>query len=151
MNRVKDDIKATNQDLNRERLQGQPPRERLTTADVARAASGEQQARPAEPSALTHGRASSAAESTPLLAREVLDEFKGRWTEVQTGFVDEPRTAVERADELVALAVKRLAESFAKEREQLESQWAREGNVSTEDLRLALQRYRAFFERLLHV
>jgi hypothetical protein len=145
MNRVKEDVK----DIDRERLQGQAPRERLTTADVARAASSEPPAQP-EQAALTRPRASS-AENTPLLAREALDEFKGRWIDIQTGFVDEPRVAVERADELVALAVKRLAESFANEREQLESQWAREGNVSTEDLRLALQRYRAFFERLLHV
>jgi len=145
MNRVKEDVK----DIDRERLQGQAPRERLTTADVARAASGEPPQQP-EQAALTRPRASS-AENTPLLAREALDEFKGRWIDIQTGFVDEPRVAVERADELVALAVKRLAESFANEREQLESQWAREGNVSTEDLRLALQRYRAFFERLLHV
>jgi len=144
MNRVKEDVK----DVDRERLQGQAPRERLTTADVARAASGEPPQQP-EQAALTP-RASS-AEATPLLAREALDEFKSRWIDIQTGFVDEPRAAVERADELVALAVKRLAESFAQEREQLESQWAREGNVSTEDLRLALQRYRAFFERLLHV
>jgi hypothetical protein len=142
MNRVKEDVK----DIDRDRLQGQAPRERLTTADVVRAASGE----PPQQAALTRSRASN-AESTPLLAREALDEFKSRWIDIQTGFVDEPRAAVERADELVALAVKRLAESFAHEREQLESQWAREGNVSTEDLRLALQRYRAFFERLLHV
>src|SRR4051812_47519052 len=124
MNRVKEDVK----DVDRERLQGQAPRERLTTADVARAASGEPPQQP-EQAALTP-RASS-AEATPLLAREALDEFKSRWIDIQTGFVDEPRAAVERADELVALAVKRLAESFAQEREQLESQWAREGNVST--------------------
>jgi hypothetical protein len=80
-----------------------------------------------------------------------MDDFRSRWTEVQTGFVDEPRQAVERADELVAEAIKRLAESFSEERGRLESQWARGGDVSTEDLRLSLQRYRSFFERLLHL
>jgi hypothetical protein len=65
--------------------------------------------------------------------------------------VDEPRRAVERADELVAQVIKRLAESFAQERSKLEGQWGRGDNVSTEDLRVALQRYRAFFDRLLNV
>jgi len=63
--------------------------------------------------------------------------------------VDEPRRAVQQADSLVAEVMKRLAESFAKERGALESQWDRGDNVTTEDLRLALQRYRSFFDRLL--
>jgi len=70
---------------------------------------------------------------------------------VQTGFVDEPRRAVEEADKLVATVMKRLAESFATERSNLEKQWDRGDNVSTEDLRVALQRYRTFFDRLLNV
>jgi hypothetical protein len=70
---------------------------------------------------------------------------------VQTSFVDEPRRAVERADELVAEVIKRLADSFAQERSRLEGQWGRGDNVSTEDLRVALQRYRAFFDRLLNI
>jgi len=65
--------------------------------------------------------------------------------------VDEPRRAVERADELVAEVIKRLADSFAHERSRLEGQWGRGDNVSTEDLRVALQRYRAFFDRLLNI
>ncbi len=65
--------------------------------------------------------------------------------------MDEPRQAVERADELVAEVIKRLADSFARERSQLEGQWGRGDNVSTEDLRVALQRYRAFFDRLLNI
>jgi hypothetical protein len=67
------------------------------------------------------------------------------------GFVDEPRQAVEKADALVAGAMKRLAEVFAAERERLEKQWDRGDSVSTEELRLALRRYRAFFGRLLSV
>jgi hypothetical protein len=72
-----------------------------------------------------------------------------RWSEVQTGFVDEPRQAVEKADALVADAIQKLASSFAEERAKLEGQWDRGGEVSTEDLRQALQRYRSFFTRLL--
>jgi hypothetical protein len=70
---------------------------------------------------------------------------------VQTAFVDEPRRAVEQADGLVASAMKRLAEVFAEERSKLEQQWDRGDNVSTEDLRIALQRYRSFFHRLLAI
>jgi len=77
--------------------------------------------------------------------------FHNRWTEVQSGFVDEPRAAVERADSLVAEVMKKLAEGFAHERDALEHQWDRGGNVTTEDLRVALQRYRSFFDRLLKI
>ena len=85
---------------------------------------------------------------TPLLAGDVVNELRRRWTDIQAGFVDEPRKAVEQADGLVAEAIKRLAETFANERNQLEGQWDRGGDVSTEDLRQALQRYRSFFSRL---
>jgi hypothetical protein len=76
-------------------------------------------------------------------------DLKRAWDEIQAGFVDEPRSAVQEADHLVAATMKRLAEMFAEERSGLEAQWDRGGDVSTEDLRLALQRYRAFFTRLL--
>src|SRR5262249_45344870 len=69
-----------------------------------------------------------------------------RWMSIQTQFVNEPRRSVEQADELVATAMKRLAEMFANERERLEHNWDRGDDVSTEDLRLALQCYRSFFE-----
>jgi len=78
-----------------------------------------------------------------------LDEFRARWDKAQIGFVDEPRAAVEQADSLVATVVKRIAEQFAAERAELEHQWDRGDNVSTEDLRQALRRYRSFFDRLL--
>lgn len=78
-----------------------------------------------------------------------LNEFRARWDRVQIGFVDEPRAAVEQADGLVATIVKRIAEQFAAERAELEHQWDRGDNVSTEDLRQALRRYRSFFDRLL--
>ena len=78
-------------------------------------------------------------------------DLKRAWDEIQAGFVDEPRSAVQEADHLVAATMKRLAESFAEERARLEGQWDRGDDVSTEDLRLALRRYRSFFARLLSV
>ena len=85
----------------------------------------------------------------PLLPSDVTGDFQRRWEEVQAQFVDEPRGAVEQADGLVAKLMQQLAESFAQEREQLEAQWGRGEDISTEDLRVALQRYRSFFQRLL--
>jgi hypothetical protein len=76
-------------------------------------------------------------------------EFDARWTEVQSQFVDDPRHAVEEADGLVAEVITELADSFSKERSRLEEQWAGGEQVSTEDLRVGLQRYRSFFHRLL--
>jgi hypothetical protein len=93
----------------------------------------------------------TATDSTPLFPNNELEELRNRWSGVQTAFVDEPRSAVEQADSLVASAMKRLAEVFAEERSRLEQQWDRGDNVSTEDLRIALQRYRSFFQRLLSV
>ena len=93
----------------------------------------------------------NASDATPLFPSDELQELRNRWSGVQTAFVDEPRSAVEQADGLVAAAMKRLAEVFAQERSKLEQQWDRGDNVSTEDLRIALQRYRSFFQRLLSV
>ena len=86
---------------------------------------------------------------TPLFPDDQLQDLQARWSDIQTGFVDEPRDAVERADSLVASTMQQLAEAFSKERSKLEQQWDRGGNISTEDLRVAFQRYRSFFRRLL--
>ena len=86
-------------------------------------------------------------QGAPLLANN--GEFMARWTAIQTTFVDEPRTAVEQADTLVAEVVRELARVFAEERSRLESAWSQGTDVSTEDLRQALQRYRDFFHLLL--
>jgi len=137
-------------DANTGQLQAEPRTQRLTTADLARASSAPPEPVTNEPGA-QHVTDERAATMQPLFPAEVSGEFRSRWTDIQTGFVDTPREAVERADELVANAIKRLAESFAEERGRLEEQWARDGNVSTEDLRIALQRYRSFFQRLLQV
>ncbi len=93
----------------------------------------------------------NASDTAPLFPTNELEELRNRWSGVQTAFVDEPRRAVEQADGLVASAMKRLAEVFAEERSKLEQQWDRGDNVSTEDLRIALQRYRSFFHRLLSI
>jgi hypothetical protein len=133
--------------------------EELTTADLAQGArSAEQRTadtpgpRPVVSERNVADRAAGQAEdSTPLFPTGELENLRTRWKEVQTAFVDEPRKAVEQADGLVASAMKRLAEVFADERQKLEGQWDRGDNVSTEDLRLALQRYRTFFHRLLSI
>lgn len=86
---------------------------------------------------------------TQLFPDDELHNFRARWDQVQTSFVDEPRKAVEQADNLVASVVKRIAEQFAAERQGLEGRWDQGDNVSTEDLRQALRSYRSFFDRLL--
>jgi len=86
-----------------------------------------------------------------LLPKADCDRMRGEWDSIQAGFVDEPRSAVERADNLVATTMKHIAETFATERSQLEGAWDSGNDVSTEDLRIALQRYRSFFNRLLTI
>jgi hypothetical protein len=88
---------------------------------------------------------------TPLFSDDEAKEFRNRWDTIQGGFVDEPRSAFDQADSLVAGTMKRLAEIFAEERAKLEGQLDREESASTENLRLALRRYRSFFGRLLSV
>jgi hypothetical protein len=130
--------------------------EELTTADLAQ---GSRVTEPAGPKPVASERAASetnradnqGTNATPLFPNNELDNLRTRWKEIQTNFVDEPRKAVEQADALVASAMKRLAEVFAEERSKLEKQWDRGDNVSTEDLRVAFQRYRSFFDRLLSV
>jgi len=91
-------------------------------------------------------------QSAPLFAADEGQRFRTHWTEIQTAFVDEPRKAVEQADNLVAEIIQRLAKIFADERAKLEHEWSRaDDGVSTEDLRQALRRYRSFFDRLLSV
>jgi hypothetical protein len=94
---------------------------------------------------------SQGSDNAPLFSSDQADEFKSCWRDVQAAFVDDPQQAVQRADGLVAETMKRLAEIFADERQKLENQWSSGSDVSTEDLRLALQRYRSFFDRLLSV
>jgi len=117
----------------------------LTTADIAAQNHPEVDRGPAG-SAMVRD-----SDSAPLFVTNEAEDFRSRWERIQTGFVDEPRKAVQEADALVASAIKRLAEIFAGERSKLEHEWDRGDNVSTEDLRVAMQRYRPFFGRLLSV
>lgn len=91
------------------------------------------------------------AEQAPFFPDDVNRDFRARWQDIQTGFVDEPRDCVEQADELVAELMQRLAQNFSEQRVELEKQWEASEQVSTEDLRIALRRYRTFFERLLSI
>jgi predicted lipid-binding transport protein (Tim44 family) len=113
--------------------------DRLTTADLVKEADDVDDADDAD----------ATAEREPLFAREDAERFRARWQEIQAAFVDEPREAVQNADSLVADLMQRLAATFSEERSSLESQWDSGEDASTEDLRVALQRYRSFFDRLL--
>jgi hypothetical protein len=120
--------------------------EGITTADLA----GETTRAEDEPVARdTAAEPSGTEHLEPLLGGDEASDFRTRWESIQTSFVDEPRDSVERADALVAELMKHLAQTFARERETLEQQWAGGGEAGTEELRIALQRYRSFFERLL--
>ena len=129
----------------------------LTTQDLAAAADRrrDDQSRPEPDAAPTDAQASQdGAQASqnghePLLPAHEGDRFKSRWVEIQASFVDEPQRSVEQADALVADLMQRLAATFSEERENLEGQWAKGDDVSTEDLRVALTRYRSFFDRLL--
>ena len=126
--------------------------EELTTADLAKNGAPKQFEGPRLVKAYeseTLRRVAANSESIPLFSESEMGEFQSQWIKIQTRFVDEPRGTVKDADTLVAAVMQRLAEGFANERSGLEKQWDRGDNVSTEDLRVALQRYRSFFDRLL--
>jgi hypothetical protein len=90
-------------------------------------------------------------EQQALFPESEVSALRSRWEAIQTGFVDEPKAAVTEADALVAQVITRLADVFSQEKATLEQQWGRGDQVSTEDLRVALRRYRSFFSRLLAV
>jgi len=102
-----------------------------------------------EPTTADAGPQETADSREPLLPGDQSERFTVRWQEIQASFVDEPRQSVEQADALVADLMQRLAAGFANERAGLEAQWDRGDEISTEDLRVALTRYRSFFDRLL--
>jgi hypothetical protein len=146
------DLAATRREEKREekrRSVAAPASEAITEEVPIR---GEEPARPSpEAEAARRSEEEAGERHEPLFAPEEAKSLRGEWDAIQIAFVDEPRTAVEKADQLVARAIQRLAEVFSDERNALEKQWARGDQVSTEDLRLALQRYRSFFGRLLSV
>ena len=120
----------------------------LTTEQIASDGAGQQAPLPHIERGLGD-EAANAERRTQVLEGEELQGVIARWREIQAHFVDEPRSAVQQADALVADLMQRLARMFAAERDQLESRWTSGEDVSTEDLRQGLQCYRTFFERLL--
>jgi hypothetical protein len=116
----------------------QRPRGESSDEPVADRGSNDMRAKAAEP-----------PRRSALLEESDSGHFRARWSDVQTHFVDGPREAVQDADALVAELMQHLATTFAEERASLERQWTRGEDVSTEDLRIALTRYRSFFDRLL--
>jgi hypothetical protein len=97
------------------------------------------------------GAAAVRSDGDPLLGEEHCRRFRSRWESVQASFIDEPRQAVADADRLVRETTEELHSLFDRDRRQLEGMWDRGDRVSTEDLRVTLQRYRSFFERLLSI
>lgn len=89
------------------------------------------------------------AMATSLFKDKDAQEFRDLWLSVQAAFVDDPRNSVVKADDLVARVIKSVEENFAAERLEMENQWNQGKDVSTEDLRMMLKRYRSFFDRLL--
>jgi hypothetical protein len=118
--------------------------ERLTTADESSAGRTESSQMETEPS-------SEPSTERSLLSNNDLSGLRSRWDDVQAAFVDNPKECVQKADTLVAEVVDQLTTGFSDVRSRLEAQWARGESASTEDLRVALKRYRDFFQRLLSV
>jgi hypothetical protein len=118
--------------------------EPLTTGDEPSAARKEPPQMETEPS-------SEPSTERSLLADNDLSGLRSRWDDVQAAFVDNPKECVQKADILVAEVVEQLTTGFSDARSRLEAQWARGESASTEDLRVALTRYREFFQRLLSV
>ena len=153
---------ATDREAERKRLEGagatqadRPIRAvEVQRTDIAAQAvpvhnAGEIRSTETPPSGAPH--AGNETERGPLFSPEEAANLRSRWDAIQVGFVDEPRRSVQEADGLVAATMKRLAEQFATERSTLEGHWDRGTDVSTEDLRIALRRYRSFFGRLLSI
>jgi hypothetical protein len=138
-----------------DRMPDEPQAAAASTAGIANAGrpSSSEQQTPAPYESRAAAEPAAAAPNgsgrAPLFDESASGDLRRRWDGIQTGFVDEPRGAVEQADALVAECMQRLADTFAHERQGLEQQWSRGDDVSTEDLRVALRRYRSFFDRLL--
>ena len=118
----------------------------LTTADLAASAGRHDDVQRPEEKDSQQDAQQQEGELAPLFEQRTAQEYRTRWNIVQQGFVDDPPQAVRQGDELVAQVIKNLAETFAKQRATLEGDQG-----STEGLRLALRRYRSFFERLLSI
>ena len=137
-------------------MNGEPEQKSFTTADLAAAAeiptAQREVNRDLKEPVIENQNSDVRGEDeqlAPLFLPDVAKDFHSRWNAVQISFVDDPRQAVRQADELVAQVMKSLAETFSNERAKLEGQVEQTDKASTENLRVALRRYRSFFERLL--
>ena len=143
------DVEATPQDeLEREQIE---ERERTTRNAPVEGNTRRVEERQDEKMVEQHAPAEASSEGLePLFEDEAARTFRSRWQVIQGKFVDDPRDSVKQADDLVADIIKSVTMSFADRRIGLEKQWnSGDNNISTEDMRLALKRYRSFFERLL--
>jgi hypothetical protein len=126
--------------------------QRLRTEDLASTRPERDEAQRADAPTQTNGSSTESqapSDESPLLAADEAEDYRWRWDAIQTRFVDAPRDAVADADALVAELMRHLAEVFSRERADLEASWESGQDVSTEDLRVSMQRYRSFFNRLL--
>lgn len=105
----------------------------------------------ATPATESLGEADAGDDRAPLFPTNETERFRQRWEKLQAGFVDQPRQVVAEADELVNELMQQLTAGFSDKRAGLEAQWEQGEQVSTEDLRVTLTRYRSFFNRLLSV
>ncbi len=135
----------------------QAPARETTRAATDDADTNEQQAPARETTRATTGnvdttdvqKTGAQVEDTGFLPDDRMDGLRDRWDDIQTEFVDDPKAAVHDAHKLVTELVDELTDTFARERSTLEGQWSGGGDADTEALRIALQRYRSFFNRLL--
>ena len=132
------------QDMQERRQQPRDPQVRDMQPDMQ----DDQRAMQSAPSAMA-GHGQQVEQLAALFPPDAAAHFRNRWDQVQIGFVDDPRQAVQQADELVAEVMKSLASSFAEQRARLEAGLGRGEQANTENLRMALRGYRSFFERLL--
>ena len=137
-------------------INGEPQERNLTTADLAASANKPPSSSSNRPvmEINTDGVAKiiePESKLAPLFAEDAAADFRSRWDVIQRGFVDDPQQAVRAGDELVAQVIKSLAETFSNQRSTLEGELNQTDQSSTESLRLALRRYRSFFERLLTI
>jgi hypothetical protein len=90
--------------------------------------------------------AATDTQAASLLGSLDTADIRNRFLDIQAGFVDEPRQAVEEAGRFVDDLLRQVADALHAQRGQLAGPTA---EASTEDLRLALRSYRQFVDRLL--
>lgn len=90
-----------------------------------------------------------APRSTQLIDSESLSALRSEWDAIQVLFVDDPRNAVVRADELLVRAFTVISNAIARDRSEIHERWSHD--ATTEDLRIAMQRYRWHLRSLLGV